>query len=174
MSMAGRMAKRANTRSRAKRGDRFLKERVHDPYRDPLKPRGPSSCPRCGAQYRNGRWVWSNAEAYAPKTRLCPACHRIDDDYPAGEIILSGKFLDNHRDEILARVRHVEESEHAEHPLHRIISIDERANKVVIHTTDVHLPHRIAHALTDAWGGAMNTHYDPEGYFVRVRWERRE
>jgi hypothetical protein len=41
-------------------------------------------------------------------------------------------------------------------------------------TTDVHLPHRIAHALKDAWGGTMKTHYDLEGYFARVHWERND
>ena len=44
--------------------------------------------------------------------------------------------------------------------------------RIVVSTTDVHLPHRIAHALRDAFGGTTETHYDREGYFTRVRWER--
>ena len=27
-------------------------------------------------------------------------------------------------------------------------------------------------ALKDAWGGTTRTHYDREGYFTRVRWQR--
>ena len=34
---------------------------------------------------------------------LCPACQRIRDRYPAGEVRISGEFARAHRDEILAR-----------------------------------------------------------------------
>jgi NMD protein affecting ribosome stability and mRNA decay len=106
------------------------------------------------------------------KSQLCPACRRINDDYPAGELILNGSFLSEHRKEIIARIRHVEEAERHEHPLNRIIEITEHDDGVTITTTDLHLPHRIAHALQDAFGGTMKTHYDRDGYFTRVLWER--
>jgi hypothetical protein len=52
------------------------------------------------------------------------------------------------------------------------MSIDERGADILINTTDIHLPRQIAHAVKDAWGGTTKTHYDVEGYFTRVRWER--
>jgi hypothetical protein len=87
---------------------------------------------------------------------------------------LSGEFPDVHRAEVLSRARNVEASERSEHPLHRIMSIEKRGEDTVIATTDIHLPHRIGHALQDAWGGRLKTHYDREGYFTRVQWERTE
>ena len=32
--------------------------------------------------------------------------------------------------------------------------------------------HRIAHALSQAHGGAMHIHYDEEGHFARATWHR--
>lgn len=156
------------------RGNPFLTEKRHDPYRAREKLREATTCPQCGVRYRNGRWSWPKTQTAALKSRLCPACRRINDRYPAGEIALSGSFLDEHREEILATVRRLAESERAEHPLHRIMSIDEHDGKILIGTTDIHLPHRIVHALRDAWGGTTRTHYDLDGYFTRVLWERND
>ena len=111
---------------------------------------------------------------FAFRKQLCPACRRINDNYPAGELILSGAFLHRHRAEIIARIRNVETAERAEHPLNRIIGIKDHAGEVTITTTDLHLPHRIAHALKDAFGGDTKTHYDREGYFARMLWSREE
>jgi hypothetical protein len=48
------------------------------------------------------------------------------DRYPAGDVHLSGSFLDVHRDEIIAQIRKLEGDERKEHPLHRIMDIEER------------------------------------------------
>ena len=85
---------------------------------------------------------------------------------------MSGEFVGAHRDEILRRVRNVAEAESNRHPLHRIMAIETRGSDTVVTTTDVHLPHRIGHALKDAWEGEMTTHYDLEGYFARIGWHR--
>ncbi len=154
------------------RGNPFLEEKRHDPYRAREKLRESTRCPQCGVTYRNGRWVWPQTETAAFRAKLCPACRRIDDRYPAGELLLAGRFLAEHREQILATARRVGELERNEHPLHRIMDIEEHGDEIVITTTDIHLPHRIAHALEDAWGGNMSTHYDLDGYFARARWER--
>ncbi|MGA7325550.1 MAG: hypothetical protein WBX25_13935 [Rhodomicrobium sp.] len=61
-----------------------------------------------------------------------------------------------------------------EHPLQRIMSINETGGKITIAATDVHLPRRIAHAIVDAYKGNLDTHYDREGYFVRMSWKRED
>jgi hypothetical protein len=155
-------------------GNPLLQEQVHDPYHSHVKPREATSCPQCGVRYRNGRWTMPASKVSAFKSQLCPACRRINDDYPAGELILAGSFPSKLQNEIIARIRHVEEAERQEHPLNRIIEIAEREDDVTITTTDIHLPHRIAHALHDAFGGKITTHYDRDGYFTRVLWERNE
>jgi NMD protein affecting ribosome stability and mRNA decay len=160
--------------TRLKRGNPFLRERVHDPLQTHGSRKRSARCPDCGAQFRNGRWEGPQAPAVGLKPERCPACLRIEEDYPAGELVLSGGFLQAHRDEILATVKHVEERERGDHPLNRIMAIDEHEGAIVISTTDVHLPHRIAHALRNAWDGATKTHYDPAGYFTRVQWVRED
>jgi len=157
---------------RMQRGNPFLRERFHDPYRAGMKLRQKTFCPQCGVSYRNGRWTWPLKEARGLMRQLCPACRRINDDYPAGEIVFSGGFLNDHKAEILATINHIAEAERSEHPLNRIMSIDEVDGSLVVSTTDVHLPHRIAHAVRNAWGGTMKTHYDLEGCFTRVQWQR--
>jgi hypothetical protein len=52
--------------------------------------------------------------------------------------------------------------------------IEEHDDRIQISTTDVHLPHRITHALHDAWGGDVQMHYDLDGYFARAQWERND
>ena len=154
------------------RGNPFFKEWVPDPYRAQGKPRAPARCPNCGVQFRAGRWRWAETAPRGLRAVDCPACRRIEAHDPAGELVLSGRFLSEHRDEILATVKHVESLESREHPLNRIMSIDERDGDMLICTTDIHLPHRIGHAIRNAWGGSTRTHYDLEGYFTRVRWTR--
>ena len=50
-----------------------------------------------------------------------------------------------------------------------------RGRRQACHTaTDIHLPLRIGHAIVDAYKGDLDTHYDREGYFVRIRWSRED
>jgi hypothetical protein len=155
-------------------GNPFLKERIHDPYKADRKLHEPTRCPGCGAVFRDGRWCWVEVEPAEPQEALCPACRRIEDRYPAGEVIVSGAFAAAHGDEVLGLVRNTEQAEKREHPLHRIMDIQKREHDVVVTTTDIHLPRRIGHALEDAWHGELSTHYDEEGYFAQVTWRREE
>jgi hypothetical protein len=154
------------------RGNPFLRERVHDPYRAHEKLRDASGCPVCGARYRNGRWAWPQGDVAEFRSEICPACSRIEDRYPAGELILAGEFLGEHIDEVLSTARHVAERERTLHPLHRLMAVEAQDGEVTLYTTDVHLPHRMAHALKDAWGGSVRTHYDRDGYYARLIWRR--
>lgn len=149
-----------------------IQEEVHDAYQRRKKFREPSVCTQCDAVYHDGRWQWLEETPKEAAADLCPACHRIKDKYPAGEIILAGTFLAAHREEILALVRHEAESETAEHPLHRIMAIEEHPGGPVVTTTDIHLPRRIGHALEHAYKGLMEIRFDKDGHFARVKWHR--
>lgn len=166
------MMKQRDVARRPRRQDRLLKEHVHDPYKLRRKLEEPTRCPRCGAVYEHGRWAWSEPPAREAHEVLCQACHRIADEYPAGELSVSGAFAAAHRDEIVNLARNIEQVENAEHPLHRIMGVYDRDGALVITTTDVHLPRAIGHAIEDAWEGKLDTHYDDEGYFARVSWHR--
>jgi hypothetical protein len=155
------------------RWGRAQSDGIQDPYKVSKKPHQPSVCPQCGAVYQNGRWHWS-ARPAAAADLLCQACHRTNDHYPAGVLTLSGPFVGEHKAEMIRLARHQEEAERQEHPLNRIIDIEETPDRIVINTTDIHLPRRIAEAQKRAWHGKTEFHYDEDGYFLRASWHREE
>ena len=153
-------------------GNPRLTERIHDPYKAPHKLHDPTRCPACGAVFKKGRWQWAEQPPHDAEEGLCPACRRVEDHYPAGEVLLEGEFVAAHADELTALVRHVSEAERNEHPLHRVMAVERHGGSILVTTTDIHLPRRIGHAVEDAYQGQLSTHYDEDGYFARVRWER--
>ena len=156
---------------RAARGDRLIREHVHDPYKTRLKLPEQTLCPQCGAVYSKGRWHWAEPPDQ-PHEELCQACHRTNDEYPAGTLTLSGGFVGRHRAEIIGLARHQEQLEKGEHPLNRILGIAEQDDTIVISTTDIHLPRRIGEALYDAYEGELDFHYEEGAYLIRVAWRR--
>jgi hypothetical protein len=143
----------------------------HDPYKARHKLPSPCVCPQCGAVFQAGRWQWLEPPEGAAK-EVCPACHRANDKFPAGEIRLSGPFFQAHREEILGLVRNEQEDENVEHPLARIIAVADSGGETVVTTTDIHLPRRVGHALEHAYKGKLDVHYNEEEYFIRVHWQR--
>ena len=156
---------------RAPRKDRLLRELVHDPYQSKSKLPDPTVCPGCGGVYHEGRWTWMGQPARA-HVALCPACRRIRDGYPAGYLTMRGPFLQAHKQEILNVARNQEARARAEHPLQRIMAIEEQADGVLITTTDPHLARGIGEALYRAYQGVLEFRYTEEGSLLRVRWER--
>lgn len=77
-----------------------------------------------------------------------------------------------HKAEILNLARHQEQQEKREHPLHRIMQIEEKPDSIVIKTTDIHLPHSIGEALRHAYKGSLELRYTEEIYFIEVKWSR--
>jgi NMD protein affecting ribosome stability and mRNA decay len=160
------------TNHRAARKDRLIHEHVHDPYRSRKKPPEPSVCPVCNAVFRGGRWQWVESWPVDAHQETCQACRRMQDSFPAGLITLNGGFVQSHKAEVLNVARHHAQGEQAQHPLHRIMKIEEHPDSVRISTTDLHLARRIGDALHHAFKGNLETHYDQEGCFVRVNWSR--
>jgi len=152
-------------------GRRVLDDPRHDPYEPVGKYREPTRCGDCGAVYRQGRWQWREAPAGAA-VETCPACRRIRDDLPAGWLVLGGPYAAQHRDELLALVRHEAEHERIEHPQNRILRIDLHDEGVEIATTDIHLPQRLGRALKRAHGGELAIQYGKDEYSVQLRWTR--
>jgi len=153
------------------RGDRMLHDERQDCYKMRKKLHEPTVCPQCSAVYHEGRWKWMDRPEGA-KEEQCPACHRIADRYEAGIVTITGDFLKKHREELISLARHEERNENEEHPLHRIMDIQEEEDSIVITTTDIHLPRRIGQALHHSWHGDLTLDYDEEGYFIRVNWSR--
>jgi hypothetical protein len=74
----------------------------------------------------------------------------------------------------MAIIHHQEEVEKKEHPLNRIMTIEDVPDGIAINTTDIHLPRRIGEAMKRAFHGEFNMHFDEHGYFVRVNWQRQD
>ena len=151
------------------RHDRLLQEQVHDAYKSKGKLPEPSVCPHCKAVFHQGRWQWLKTPVGAhPET--CPACHRIHDHYPAGYITLKGDFLQSHREEIMNLVHNEEKRERTDHPLKRIMDVEEKGDEVLVTTTDIHLARSIGDALHHAYQGKLDYHYNAEQNLLRVEW----
>jgi len=155
------------TRDRRTAG-RAQSEPVADPYQARKKPREATVCRQCGAHYHKSRWQWAPIPADAHED-LCPACRRSNDGLPAGIVTLRGVPRER-RDEVLALVRHQEEAEKREHPLNRIINVDETPDAIVIKTTDIHLPRRLGSAIERALHGELDVDFDEAAYLVRIDW----
>jgi len=103
----------------------------------------------------------------------CPACERIEKDYPAGLVTIRGEFARGHREQILKLARNVEEHEKAEHSLKRILKIEDRGEELLVSTTDPHLARGIGDALLHAYKGELDYRYpDDEGDLLSVSWAR--
>jgi NMD protein affecting ribosome stability and mRNA decay len=151
------------------RHDRLVQERVHDAYKTKGKLPEPTVCPDCGAVFHEGRWQWLAAPPGAHR-HACPACLRQHDHYPAGYVTLDGEFFASHRAEVMNLVQNEAEHERAEHPLKRIMEIEEKDGMAEVTTTDIHLARQIGEALHHAYQGKLEFHYNPEQNLLRVGW----
>jgi NMD protein affecting ribosome stability and mRNA decay len=160
-----------NERGASRNKDLIPVELSQDSYKSKVKLPEPTRCPTCGATYHNGRWTWDTAPAGAHET-VCPACHRIHDKFPAGYVTLKGEFLKMHREEILNIVRNCETKEKAEHPLERIMAIEDAGGGVLVTTTSEHLARDIAGRLHSAYKGTLDLHYGKDEDLLRATWSR--
>jgi hypothetical protein len=71
---------------------------------------------------------------------------------------------------VVRLVRHQEDAEKRQHPLNRIMGVEEEAEAIVIKTTDIHLPRRIGAAVKRAFRGRLKEEFAEAGYFVRITW----
>jgi hypothetical protein len=151
---------------------RNLQELVHDPYFSKWKMSEPASCSECGAVYHAGHWIWGASSPDAHLT-VCPACQRIKDHCPAGFLTLSGEFLHGHRENILQLLRNIERHEKAEHPLKRMMALENHPDGSIEATfTDPHLARAMGEAVRHAYKGELEYGYQAGEYLLRVKWSR--
>jgi hypothetical protein len=69
-------------------------------------------------------------------------------------------------------VRNKEESEKAQHPMKRLIDVEDQEGSAIITFTDTHLPRGVGKAIQKAYEGKLDIHYTEEASIVRVTWMR--
>jgi hypothetical protein len=122
--------------------------------------------------YEKGRWRWKEEWPSGIHQETCPACCRVLDRYPAGFVSLEGPMVRENRREVLDIIRSEQRRETLEHPLNRIMSIEERPAGLMVTTTDVHLPRLIGEAMRRSHKGTLRVTYDRHYYSIRVEWRK--
>ena len=149
-----------------------------DPYLPKVGHGETATCTHCHAIYQRRHWFFDeelfNQLVVQPATRhvRCPACQKIGDNYPEGEVILRGSFLAAHREEIMNLVRNEEERAKGLNPLERIVSISERDDTLVVSTTNEKLAQRIGRALQKAYQGDIAYKWSADTKYARIEWTR--
>ena len=132
-----------------------------------------AACPSCQASYRNGRWTWQTPPVGSYE-HVCPACERIEASYPAGVVDVEGAFVAAHRDELVGLLHNIEKTERTEHPLKRIMTVEDTDTGFRVSVTDSKLADTFGRALEKAYSGTLE--HPPttseKGNLVRIRWSR--
>jgi len=126
-------------------------------------------CEDCDVVFHHGQWYWGAPPLCDEKGGLCPACQRIRDRYPAGTIRLH-RLPEKYRDEVLAMIHNAEEREKREHPLERLMDIEDKGEELVVTTTGIHLARCIAGDLRRRFHGGVEVRYPKEEQFIQVDW----
>lgn len=155
------------------RDQHLIQEQEHDPYRARGKLADGTSCKMCGAVFIKGRWVWNDGKVDASqRLKLCPACQRIQDRVPAGELNLGGEFLAANREQIINLINNVEQREKAEHPLKRILRMYDRDRQLTVEFTEAHLVRAVAEAIQKAHSGHLEYCYNADDMYLKAVWRR--
>lgn len=154
------------------RQDRLIRELVHDPYLARSKPKEPTVCPDCGVVFAEGRWQWLAELPEGAHSEMCPACRRVHDKVPAGYLHLGGEFFRAHRDEILRLVHNKVEYENSQHPMKRLMAVEDDDDGALLTFTDMHLPRGAGDAIRDAYEGELEIQDARDAGNVRVYWRR--
>jgi NMD protein affecting ribosome stability and mRNA decay len=149
-----------------------------DPYLPKLNHGETAVCSRCHAIYQRRHWFFDDdmfqrsLKQAQTQQVTCPACRKIEDDYPEGEVLLRGAFLQTHHNEIINLVSNEEGRAKGLNPLERIVRMTEGDGTLRITTTNEKLAQRIGRALQKAYQGDVQYKWSEDTKYVRVEWTR--
>lgn len=150
-----------------------------DMYLPRWSPKGILYCSSCGAVYYGRRWTLSPPDEIRDwaefrsdvRSTLCPACRKIRDRYPSGQLRLVGITPEEKR-EIFRLLRNEEERAREKNPLERIMSILSDGPNWKVETTTEKLAQRLGRCLEKARGGKVIYKWSHNNKFVRVVWQK--
>ena len=148
-----------------------------DMYLPKLAPKGIIRCTGCGAFYHRRHWTLTRPNAFEEPIHVhpvyCPACRKIRDHYPGGELQLLGVAPEEKRE--IARILRNELARAREkNPLERIMGLHESNGSWKVDTTTEKLAQRLWRSIKKARGGEVAFKWSHNNKFVRVVWEKAE
>jgi NMD protein affecting ribosome stability and mRNA decay len=146
-----------------------------DMYLPRLDPKGVIQCSGCGAFHHRRHWTLTLPAGVSSQVQkhlvLCPACRKIQDSYPEGELTLRGIEAGN-REEIARILRNEESRAREKNPLERIMRMDAANGGWRIETTTEKLAQRLGRSIKKARGGKLAYKWGHNNKFVRVSWQK--
>jgi hypothetical protein len=150
----------------------FFEERAQRAYLEAARQLlEPTVCPECDAIYMEGRWRWGPVPISANQA-VCPACERIENNEPAGYLLLNGPFFGEHFDEIVDLLHEQAERKRLENPLMRLIEEERSDDLLLMTTTDLRLAHFLGAAVHHNYQGELEYQHNEARDLLRVHWTR--
>ncbi|MGH7783301.1 MAG: BCAM0308 family protein [Candidatus Binatia bacterium] len=164
--------------SAAKRYNTDYKKKVdveRDTYLPRRSPKEIIQCSGCGAFYHRRHWTLIAPAGFKSPVHehpiYCPACHKIKDRFPSGELHLSN-IDPAERGDVLRLLRNEEERARQKNPLERIMTLQEKGGQWKVETTTEKLAQRLGRSLKKARGGKVEYRWSHNNKFVRVYWNQ--
>ncbi|MFA4858732.1 MAG: BCAM0308 family protein [Candidatus Margulisiibacteriota bacterium] len=155
-----------------------LSKRLKDPYAEYQGGVEPAVCPTCKLIYQKKRWHRDDPQAKlllkdkGAKRHLCPACHKIKDNYPLGIVNIRGDFLAEHFEDVVHLIKSEERRAEQKNPLERLMKIDKVNGGLHVETTSETLAMRLGHVLQRAFKGDTDFKFKSGNKYVEVDWSR--
>lgn len=135
-------------------------------------------CSRCDAVHENLHWRMDRGKHKELEGRqdvqreLCPGCERVRRRHIDGIVTLKGKFLLEHKNEVLNLVTRIARARRQIAVDARIINLTDRRDEVEIVTTERHLAEQIGKGVEKAFQGDLTLTWLKKEEFARVVWRR--
>jgi len=146
-----------------------------DMYLPRWDPKGVIQCSGCGAFHYRRHWALTLPAGLSSQVQkhlaLCPACRKIQDRFPNGELTLRGIDAGN-RQEIARILRNEESRAREKNPLERIMRMDAANGGWRVETTTEKLAQRLGRSIKKARGGKLVYKWGHNRKFVRIVWEK--
>src|SRR5574341_416832 len=128
-----------------------------DMYLPRLDPKGVIQCSGCGAFHYRRHWTLNPPGGFSTQIHthpvFCPACRKIQDRFPGGELTLHGVEAED-RGEIARILRNEEERARQKNPLERIMRVDAANGGWRVETTTEKLAQRLGRSIKKEIGRA--------------------
>lgn len=145
-----------------------------DPYLNEKPEREPAVCKECKNIDHNKQWYLPSQVDLEPaeisESFICPGCKKINNNYYLGELMISGKFVSPHRDEISHLIENEVDRAREKNPLQKLVEAEGKEGAVIMRTTNGKFAERLGRALNKAYKGDLEI--DKSEPTIRVFWER--